>query len=76
LTAFSAPTQIVSDTSSNLYVWDSANFVIRKITPDATVTTFVGNGSSFEGFGTNVSLAWGSIDNLAMDHANRIWLVL
>ena len=76
LTAFSSPSQIVSDTASNLYVWDSGNARIRKLTPDGTVTTFAGGGSYFDGYGTNVSLAWGSAGTLAMDHANTLWLVL
>lgn len=76
LTAFANPTQIVSDTASNLYVWDSGNFRIRKITANGTVTTFAGGGSAFEGYGTNVSLAWGIGGALAMDHANNLWLVL
>ena len=60
LTAFNNPTQIVSDTASNLYVWDNGNQRIRKITPDRTVSTFVGGGSYLDGYGTNVSLSLGS----------------
>lgn len=76
LTAFSSPMQIVSDTASNLYVWDSGNARIRKITPNGTVTTFAGGGMNFEGYGTNVSLGWGMGGTLAIDHANNLWLVL
>jgi streptogramin lyase len=76
LTAFSSPSQIVSDTASNLYVWDSGNARIRKLTPDGTVTTFAGGGSYFDGYGTNVSLGWGSVGTMAIDHANTLWLVL
>ena len=79
LTAFSNPTQIVSDTASNLYVWDNNNARIRKITPAGTVTTFAGGGSYLEGYGTNVSLSGGSpgaIGAMAIDHANTLWLVL
>jgi hypothetical protein len=76
LTAFNNPTQIVSDTSSNLYVWDNGNQRIRKITPDATVSTFAGGGSYLDGYGTNVSLAWGQVSAMAIDHNNLIWLVM
>jgi hypothetical protein len=76
LSAFNDPTLIVSDTASNLYVWDSANQRIRKITPDRTVTTFAGGGTYLEGYTTNVSLAWGQISAMAMNHSNQIWLVM
>src|ERR1039457_5552284 len=76
LTSFSSPSQIVSDTASNLYVWDSGNARIRKITANGTVTTFAGGGSYFDGYGTNASLAWGSGGAMAIDHANTLWLVL
>ena len=76
LTAFNNPTRIVSDTSSNLYVWDNENQRIRKITPDRTVSTFAGGGSYVNGYGTNVSLAWGQVSTMAIDHNNQIWLVM
>jgi streptogramin lyase len=74
--AFSNPKQIVSDTASNLYVWDDGNHVIRKITPDANVSTFAGGGTLFDGYGTNVSLSWGTAGSMVMDQSNTIWLVL
>jgi hypothetical protein len=76
LAQFSNPSQIASDTASNLYVWDSGNARIRKITPNGLVTTLVGGGTLFDGFGTNVSLAWGTCGAMAIDHANTLWLVL
>jgi hypothetical protein len=76
LTAFNNPLQIVSDTASNLYVWDNGNQRIRKITPDRTVSTFAGGGSYLNGYGTNVSLAWGQVSAMAMDHTNQIWIVM
>ncbi len=75
-TAFSNPSQIVSDTAGNLYVLDGGNFRIRKITPNGTVSTFAGGGTYFEGYGTNVSLAWSPVSTLAIDHADKLWLVL
>lgn len=75
--AFSSPSQIVSDRAGNLYVWDSGNYRIRKITPDGTVSTFAGGGTSFEGYRTNVSLAWGSqFGALAIDSADQLWFVM
>lgn len=41
--SFSSPRNMVLDGSGNLYVADSANHAIRKITPAGVVTTFVGD---------------------------------
>lgn len=76
LSAFFSPIQIVSDTATNLFVWDRDNYRIREITPGGTVSTFVGGGNYFEGYGTNVSLAWSAAGTMAIDHANKLWLVM
>ena len=75
LTKFNNPSQVVADTSSNLFVWDASNNLIRKITPAGAVSTFAGGGTAFEGYGTNVSFAYYSVGQMAMDHAGTIWLV-
>lgn len=74
--AFSDPTKIVSDTQSNLYVWDNGNDLIRKITPDGTVSTYAGGGDYFEGYRTNVSFSWAQVTQLAIDHNNQLWIVM
>ena len=80
LAMFNNPSQVVADTSSNLFVFDYNNFLVRKIAPDGTVSTFVGGGSSsLPGYGTSISLgvvndsrwAYGS---MAIDHQNTIWI--
>jgi len=76
LTKFSNPTQICADTASNLYVWDSGNYAIRKITPNATVSTLAGIGTNTQGWGTNVSfLYYTSVGSMVIDHSNTLWLV-
>ena len=76
LALFDNPSQIVADTSGNLFVFDSGNQVIRKITPNGTVSTFVGGGNQVEGYGTNVSFSvWGAYGTMKIDHANTIWFL-
>lgn len=41
---FSSPSGIVVDPGGNLYVADKLNYVIRKITPQAQVSTYAGSG--------------------------------
>jgi sugar lactone lactonase YvrE len=52
---FSAPSGIAVDASANLYVADSANYAIRKVTPGGVVSTvagLIGTGGSADGTGT------------------------
>ncbi len=43
--AFNLPEAIVVDKQDNLYVYDKANFRVRKITPDGIVSTLAGSGT-------------------------------
>ena len=78
LTMFNNPSKIVADSSSNLFVGDgnsSSNYRIRKIAPDATVTTFAGGGGgSLPGYGTNVSLGGYGFGSMTIDHSNTLWI--
>jgi len=56
--SFSSPAGLAFDTSGNLYVADSANHTIRKITSAAVVSTFAGQAGvagSTDGTGANAS---------------------
>ncbi|MDR3572362.1 MAG: hypothetical protein P4L50_00735 [Anaerolineaceae bacterium] len=75
LTMFNNPNAIVADLHGNLFVWDSGNYRIRKITPDGTVTTFAGGGSNAQGTGTNVNLETWPIGGLTIDRSNTLWAV-
>ncbi|MCE7996350.1 MAG: hypothetical protein HEP71_30505, partial [Roseivirga sp.] len=47
--AFWLPEDVVSDADGNIYVVERGNHLIRKITPDQTVTTFAGEVTSSTG---------------------------
>ena len=72
---FNAPTGVAVDSASNVYVADTGNFEIRKITPSAVVTTLAGNSLAdgyFDGTGMNASFAGPS--GIAVDGAGNIYV--
>ena len=73
LTMFHNPNAIVADSHGNLLVWDSSNSRIREISPNTTVTTYVGGGTQSAGFGTNVSLP--AMNGITIDSHDTIWSV-
>jgi hypothetical protein len=74
-TMFNGPWAVVADSSNNLFVLDTGNARIRKITSGATVSTFAGGGTSAFGYGTNANLNYnGSYSAMAIDHSNALWI--
>jgi hypothetical protein len=72
---FSGPGGLAFDGSGNLFVTDSRNYVIRKITPDGTVTTFAGQaGSSGNTDGTGPAARFADPQNLATDSAGNVYV--
>jgi hypothetical protein len=66
-------TGITIDKSGNLYVADSQNFRIRKITPAGVVTTFAGGGiGSDDGIGAAAS--FGTMGCLTIDVSGNLYL--
>lgn len=61
-TMFNTPTAIVNDTSSNLFVLDSQNSLVRKITASATVSTYFN------------LLPYSAIAPMTIDHSNALYV--
>lgn len=71
---FNAPAGITIDASDNLYVADSGNFVIRKITPAGVVTTVAGTaGASGQVDATGAAARFGNMIGLASDSAGNLY---
>lgn len=58
--SFAYPQGITADALGNIYVCDSNNHLIRKITPAGVVTTLAGNssGGSYDGMGTLAAISY------------------
>lgn len=71
---FKLPSGVAEDSSGNLFVADTGNCLIRKITPSGSTSTFAGSttcGSS-DGLGSNA--AFTSLSGIAIDSSNNIYV--
>jgi sugar lactone lactonase YvrE len=72
---FYSPQGIVADSSDNLYVADSGNRTIRKITPSAVVTTLAGSAGqtgSTDDSGSNAR--FGSLGGITIDGSGNLFV--
>jgi sugar lactone lactonase YvrE len=70
------PNGVVTDSAGNLYIADSRNNRIRKITPAGIISTVAGNGTQgFSGDGGSALAAqFGSIYDMAVDAAGNLYV--
>jgi sugar lactone lactonase YvrE len=68
---FNAPYGIAVDNADNLYVTDSGNNLIRKITPTAAVSTFAGDGNNGSDDGPGTSASFSNPRIIAIDKQNN-----
>lgn len=72
---FNGPEGIVVDSGSNIYVADTLNLTIRKITPAGVVTTFAGSVNkvgNVNGTGTNATFS--NPTGLAIDSSSNLYV--
>ena len=72
---FYYPSGMVSDASGNLYISDSRNHRIRKVTPAGTVTTFAGSGVAGSADGTGTAAGFNYPVGLALDGSGNLYVV-
>ncbi len=72
---FSFPSGIAVDGTGNLYVSDSGNNVIRKVTPSGVVTTLAGTaGASGSTDGTGAAVRFNVPDGIALDASGNVYI--
>lgn len=73
---FKAPHSLTFDASGNLYITDSGNYVIRKITPDGRVTKLAGTSGVYGVVDGDASTAqFYTLDGIALDKLGNVYVV-
>jgi sugar lactone lactonase YvrE len=72
--SFSSPMGLTVDAAGNVYVADSANHKIRKITPTGIVTTLAGTGSTGWTDATGTSASFDAPSGVTVDPSGNIYV--
>jgi len=70
---FNSPNGIAVDTSGNVYVADTANYAIRKITPTGDVTTLAGSTYGYAD-GTGTAALFRAPSGIAVDTSGTVYV--
>ena len=71
----SRPSGVAVDASGNVFVTDSNNYAIRKITAAGVVTTFAGNGEPGILNGTGTSATFNNITGITIDAVGNLYVI-
>ena len=71
---FNSPQALVVDVSGNVYVADTANSAIRKITPSGVTSTIAGNGTKGSQDGTGALAIFNQPAGIVLDSANNLYV--
>ncbi|MCE7996902.1 MAG: T9SS type A sorting domain-containing protein, partial [Roseivirga sp.] len=71
---FNTLTDIAIDANNNIYVTDTYNYRVRKITPEGVVSTLAGSGNDEVANGTGTSASFSYIFAMAVDSEGNVYV--
>ena len=72
--SFSGPAGLALDSSGNVYVADTQNHLIRKITPSGLVSTFAGSGTPGSANGIGSAASFNFPCDIAVDNSGNLYI--